>query len=60
MQKGMLCSFAKGMAAGIIAGAAAATVCKCMVESNHKLSKGSGRAIKAVGDFIDGIHTMFK
>lgn len=60
MQKGTMSSFAKGVAAGMIAGATAAVVGKMVLENNHKLSRGSGKALKAVGDFVDGIHTMFK
>ena len=53
-------SFAKGTLTGMVAGAALLTVGKMMMKDNKNLSKGSGKAIKAVGEFVDGIQTMFK
>lgn len=52
-------SFFKGMGLGLIVGAAAACTAKMMVKENRSLSKGSAKAMRAVGDFVDGIQTMF-
>lgn len=60
MDKKSVSSFAKGTVAGMVAGAALLTVGKMVMENNRNLSKGSGKALKAVGDFMDGMHTMFK
>ncbi len=60
MQNGAVSNFLKGMAAGMIAGAAAVTAGKMMLDNNRNMSKGSGKALRAVSDFMDGIHTMFK
>lgn len=58
MPKGSM-SFLKGMGAGMIAGAAAITVGKVMLKDHKNISKGSTKVIKAVGEFVDGVHTMF-
>ncbi len=60
MHKSDIANFAKGMLAGVVVGAAATCVGKMMLEDNKQLSRGSGKALKAMGDFMDGIHTMFK
>ena len=52
-------SFLKGMGAGMIAGAAAITVGKIMLKDRKNVSKGSTKVIKAVGEFVDGVHTIF-
>lgn len=52
-------SFLKGMGAGMIAGAAAITVGKVMLKDRKNISKGSTKVIKAVGEFVDGVHTIF-
>jgi len=52
-------SFLKGMGAGMIAGAAAITVGKVMLKDRKNVSKGSTKVIKAVGEFVDGVHTIF-
>ena len=53
-------SFAKGIAAGMAAGAIAATVGKAIVSNRKNVSTGSATAMKAVGDFISGVQTMVK
>ena len=53
-------SFAKGIAAGMAAGAIAATVGKAIMANRKNVSKGSAKAMRAVGDFISGIGTMVK
>lgn len=60
MQKNTISTFTKGAAVGMVAGAALLTVGKMVMDNNHNLSKGSAKAMKAVGELMDGIHTMFK
>lgn len=52
--------FIKGLGTGMIAGAAALAVGKFMMQDKHDVAKGSTKMVKAVGDFVDGIHTIFK
>ena len=53
-------NFAKGMGIGVAVGAAAAVAAKMMMKSNHaSMTKGSAKAVKAVGDFVDGVQTIF-
>ncbi len=58
MQKGSM-SFVKGLGAGMVAGAAAIVVGKVMLEDHKNISKGSAKLVKAVGEFVDGVQTMF-
>ena len=60
MQKNTVSTFAKGAVTGMIAGAALLTVGKMVMDNNHNLFKGSAKAMKAVGELMDGIQTMFK
>ena len=53
-------AFIKGLGAGMIAGATAITVGKMMINNNKNLSKGSAKVVKAVGDLVDGVQTVFK
>ena len=53
-------SFVKGMGAGMIAGAAAVVVGKMVMQDKHNVSKGSAKVVRAAGEIIDGIHTIFK
>ena len=53
-------SFLKGLGAGMIAGAAALAVGKEMIQDHKNISKGSTKLVKAVGDFVDGVQTMFR
>ncbi len=59
MQKSAM-SFVKGMGAGMLAGAAAVVVGKTVMKDKHNISKGSTKLIKAMGDIVDGVQTMFK
>lgn len=59
MQGGSM-TFIKGLGAGMIAGAVAITVGKTMMKERKNIGKGSAKAVKAVGDFVDGVQTMFK
>ena len=60
MQKNSAMSFVKGMGAGMIAGATAVVVGKMVMQDKHNVSKGSTKVIKAVGEIVDGVQTMFK
>ena len=52
-------SFIKGLGAGMVAGAAAVAVGKVMLQDKHNVAKGSTKLIKAVGEFVDGVQTIF-
>ncbi len=52
-------SFMKGMGAGMIAGAAAIVVGSVMLKDRKNVTKGSAKLVKAVGEFVDGVQTMF-
>ncbi len=52
-------SFIKGLGTGMIAGAAAMVVGKIMLDDHKNISKGSAKLVKAVGEFVDGVQTMF-
>ena len=60
MSSGKGMAFVKGMGAGMIAGAAAVVVSKMMIQDKHNVSKGSAKVVKAVGEIVDGVQTMFK
>ena len=53
-------SFIKGMGTGMVAGAAAVVVGKMLMQDKHNITKGSTKLIKAMGDIVDGVQTMFK
>ncbi len=59
MQKDSM-SFVKGMGTGMIAGAAAVVVGKMIIKDKHNITKGSTKLIKAMGEIVDGVQTMFK
>ncbi len=48
------------MGTGMVAGAAAVVVGKVLVKDKHNISKGSAKLIKAMGQIVDGVQTMFK
>ncbi len=53
--------FAKGAMTGMAIGAVVMTAGKMLLKKNdHKIQKGSTKAVKAVGDFVSGIQTMMK
>lgn len=60
MQKGTTASFVKGMGAGMLAGAAAVVAGKMIMQDKHNVSKGSAKVVKAVGEIVDGVQTIFK
>jgi len=56
-------SFLKGMGAGVIVGAAMLTAGKMMMNNKntkHALTKGTSKAFRAVGDFVEGVQTLMK
>ena len=57
--QGSSMSFVKGLGAGMIAGAAALAVGKVILQDHKNVAKGSTKLVKAVGDFVDGVQTMF-
>lgn len=59
MQNGSSMSFIKGLGAGMIAGAAALAVGKVLLQDHKNVTKGSTKMVKAVGEFVDGVQTMF-
>ena len=59
MQTNTTMTFIKGLGAGMVAGAAAMVVGKVMLEDHKNISKGSAKLVKAVGEFVDGVQTMF-
>ena len=58
MQNGSM-TFMKGLGAGMIAGAAGGGVGKVMLQDHKNIAKGSTKLVKAVGEFVDGVQTMF-
>ena len=53
-------SFVKGMGAGMVAGAVAVVAGKMIMQDKHNISKGSAKVVKAVGEIVDGVQTIFK
>lgn len=53
-------NFLKGVGTGMIAGAAVVVVGKMMLKDHKNATKGGAKLIKAAGDFVDGVQTMFK
>lgn len=60
MQKGNAMSFVKGVGAGMLAGAAAVVASKMIMQDKHNVSKGSAKVVKAVGEIVDGVQTIFR
>lgn len=53
-------NFMKGMGAGIAAGAVIMTAGKMVMSNKKSISKGANKAVKAVGDFVEGVQTFMK
>ena len=53
-------TFFKGLGTGMLAGAAVVTVGKIMVKDHKNVTKGSTKLVKAVGEFVDGVQTIFR
>lgn len=60
MQKGTMMSFVKGVGTGMIAGAAVVVAGKMIMQDKHNVSRGSAKVVKAVGEIVDGVQTIFK
>lgn len=59
--QGKTSSLIKGIGVGMVAGAAVTLTAKTLLgEEKHNVTKGSAKVVKAVGEAIDGIQTMFK
>ncbi len=52
-------SFMKGLGAGMVAGATAVVVSKVVLKDHKNIEKGGAKLLKAAGDFVDGVQTMF-
>jgi len=52
-------TFIKGLGAGMVAGAAVYAVSSTMIKNNKNIGKGSAKLAKAVGEFVDGVQTIF-
>ncbi len=52
-------SFVKGLGAGMLAGAAAVALGKVVLQDHKNVAKGSTKLVKAVGEFVDGVQTIF-
>ncbi len=50
----------KGIGIGMLAGAAATITVKTVLSDDNSIAKGSTKVIKAAGQIVDGIQTMFK
>ena len=59
MQNNNSMSFIKGLGAGMVAGATVLVVGKVMLKDQKNITKGTGKVVKAVGEFVDGVQTMF-
>ncbi len=53
-------NFIKGLGTGMVAGATALMVGKMMLKDRKNVEKGGTKVIKAAGQIIDGVQTMFK
>lgn len=56
-------SFIKGMGTGMIAGAAVYTAGKMVISNKSAkktVTKGTSKALRAVGDFVEGVQTLMK
>ncbi len=60
MSNGKGMSFVKGVGTGMIAGAVAVVAGKMIMQDKHNVSKGSAKVVKAVGEIVDGVQTIFK
>lgn len=56
-------SFIKGVGTGMLAGAAMYTAGKMVMgnkQTKKTVSRGTTKAIRAVGDFVEGVQTLMK
>ena len=59
MTKGIM-KFVKGAGAGLAAGMVVGAVGVKMMGKNRHIKKKAGKAMSAVGDFIDNVQYIFK
>ena len=52
-------TFMKGLGAGMVAGATAVFVSKFVMKDRKSIEKGGAKLLRAAGDFVDGVQTMF-
>lgn len=52
-------SFVKGLSTGMIAGATVLAVSKVVFKDKKHVAKGSTKLVKAVGELVDGVQTIF-
>ncbi|OJU13652.1 MAG: hypothetical protein BGN88_06495 [Clostridiales bacterium 43-6] len=55
-----LSGFIKGVGTGMVAGMAVAATGSMLMKSNKGIKKNAGKAIKAVGDFVENVQFMMK
>ena len=60
MQNNTTMSFVKGLGAGMVAGATVLAVGKVVMKDHKNVAKGSSKVVKAVGEFVDGVQTIFQ
>lgn len=53
-------NFFKGMGIGLAVGAAMTCAAKMVTKNDRSITKGSAKAVRAIGDFVDGVQTMFR
>lgn len=53
-------SFIRGVGTGLAAGAVIATVGRNMMKNRKNFAKKTGKAMRAVGDFVENIQYMIK
>ena len=56
-------SFLKGVGAGMVAGAAVVTAGKMLMSNTgtkNKVAKGTTKAFRAMGDFVEGVGSLMK
>lgn len=56
-------SFLKGMGAGMVAGAAVVTAGKMLMSNKstkNTIAKGTTKAFRAMGDFVEGVGSLMK
>lgn len=52
--------FMKGVGAGVAAGIAIGAVSSTLMKNNKGVRKNAGKALRAVGDFVENVQYMIK